>query len=69
MSRLEQFKREPAPMDMADFNKVAEFWQNMIATNLTDVPDEVKAKFAEMFDLHATILPDGSKNGITLIDS
>jgi DNA invertase Pin-like site-specific DNA recombinase len=63
MSRLEQFKREPAPMDMADFNKVAEFWQNMIATNLTDVPDEVKAKFVEMFDLHATILPDGSKNG------
>jgi len=63
MSRLEQFKQEPAPMDKTDFNKMAEFWQNMIASNLTDVPDDVRAKFAETFDLHATIRPDGSKNG------
>jgi len=35
----------------------------MIASNLTDVPDDVRAKLAEMFDLHATIRPDGSENG------
>jgi hypothetical protein len=63
MSRLKQFKQEPAPMDMADFDEMAEFWQNMIASNLTDVPDDVRAKLAEMFDLHATIRPDGSENG------
>jgi hypothetical protein len=63
MSRLEQFRREPAPMDMATFKKLAEYWPSEIASNLGKAPDDVKAKFAEMFDLHTTIRPDGSKNG------
>ena len=63
MSRLEQFRQEPAPIDMATFKKMAEFWPSEINNNLYDAHDDVKTKFAEMFDLHATILPDGSRNG------
>ena len=63
MNRLEQFRQEPPPLDMATFKKLAEFWPGEIASNLVDAPDDVRAKFAEMFDLHATILPDGSQNG------
>ncbi|MFC1938053.1 hypothetical protein ACFLWH_00100 [Chloroflexota bacterium] len=32
-------------------------------SNLHDAPDNVRARFAEMFDLYATIRPDGSKDG------
>jgi hypothetical protein len=63
MSRLEQFRQEPAPIDMSTFKKMAEFWPYEIANNLCDAQDDVKTKFAEMFDLHATILPDASRNG------
>jgi DNA invertase Pin-like site-specific DNA recombinase len=63
MIRLEQFRQAPAPIDMATFKKMAEFWPNEIVNNLYDAKDDVKTKFAEMFDLHATILPDGSRNG------
>ena len=63
MSRLEQFRQEPAPIDMATFKKMAEFWPGEVTNNLSDAKDDVKTKFAEMFDLHATILPDGSQNG------
>jgi hypothetical protein len=30
---------------------------------LYNAPDDVKARFAEVFDLHATMRPDGSRNG------
>jgi hypothetical protein len=63
MGRLEQFRREPAPMDMATFKKLSEFWPYEIMSNLHDAPDDVRARFAEMFDLHATIRPDGSRDG------
>ena len=63
MSRLEQFRREPAPLDIATFKKLAEFWSAEIASNLGNAPDDVRAKFAETFDLNATIHPDGSRNG------
>jgi hypothetical protein len=63
MDRLEQFRQEPAPIDMATFKKMAEFWPGEIVNNLYDAEDDVKTKFAELFDLHATILPDGSRNG------
>jgi hypothetical protein len=53
----------PAPPDIATFKKLAEFWPAEIACNLGNAPDDVKAKFAEMFDLQATIRPDGSQNG------
>ncbi|MFC2041883.1 hypothetical protein ACFLTV_00025 [Chloroflexota bacterium] len=63
MGRLEQFRREPPPMDMATFKKLAEFWPSEILINLRNAPDDVRAKFAEMFDLYATVRPDGSQNG------
>jgi len=63
MSRLEQFRQEPTPMNVATFKKLAEFWPGEIADNLIDAADDVRAKFAEMFDLHAILRPDGSKNG------
>ncbi|MFC1933666.1 recombinase family protein [Chloroflexota bacterium] len=59
ISRLEQFRREPAPMDMATFKKLAEFWPAEIISNLAKATDDVRARFAEMFDLHAIIRPDG----------
>jgi hypothetical protein len=63
MNRLEQFRREPAPMDMANFKKLAEFWPHEIMSNLHDAPDDVRARFAEMFELYATVRPDGSRDG------
>lgn len=61
--RLEQFRHEPAPLDMATFKKLAEYWTGEIASKLNDAPDDVKARFAEMFDLYATIRPDTSLDG------
>ncbi len=50
-------------MDVATFKKLAKFWPLEIMNNLCNAPDDVKARFAEMFDLHAIIRPDGSTNG------
>jgi hypothetical protein len=63
MSRLEQFRHEPAPLDMATFKNLAEYWPVEVASKLYDATDDVKAKFAEMFELHATVRPGGSQNG------
>jgi DNA invertase Pin-like site-specific DNA recombinase len=63
MSRLDKFRREPPPMDMATFKKLTEFWPCEIMSKLHDAPDDVRARFAEMFDLYATIRPDGSQDG------
>jgi hypothetical protein len=62
MGRLEKFRREPAPMDMATFKKLAEFWPDEIMINLRHATDDVRAKFAETFDLYATVRPDGTKD-------
>ena len=48
---------------MPIFKKLAELWPEEIASNSANAPDDVRAKFAEMFDLHATIHPDGPHNG------
>ena len=48
---------------MATFKKLAEYWSGDIAHELWDAPDQVRARFAELFDLHATIHPDGSRDG------
>ncbi len=63
VARLEVFKGEPSPPDMATFKRLVEFWSGDIANELRNPTDQVKAKFAEFFDLHATIHPDGSLNG------
>jgi hypothetical protein len=47
-------------MDTATFKKLAEFWPYEMMSNLHDAPDDVKARFAEMFELYATVRPDGS---------
>jgi len=63
INRLKQFRTEPAPMDMATFRKLAAFWPSEIMSDLCNAPDDVRARFAEMFDLYATIRADGSQNG------
>ena len=62
LARLEKFKREPAPPDMATFKKIAEYWTCDIASELYNAPDDVRARFAEMFDLHVTIHPNTSRD-------
>jgi hypothetical protein len=63
LARLGQFRREPAPPDMATFRKLAEYWSSDIFGELDTAPDDVKARFAELFDLYATIRPDSSREG------
>jgi hypothetical protein len=48
---------------MATFKKLAKFWPYEIIDNLNDAPDDVRAKFAEMFDPYATIRLDRSHDG------
>jgi hypothetical protein len=48
---------------MAMFKKLAEYWPVEVASKLYKALDDVKARFAEKFDLHATIRPDESRNG------
>ncbi|MFC1906430.1 hypothetical protein ACFLV9_01150 [Chloroflexota bacterium] len=50
-------------MDMATFKKLAKFWPGEIISNLANATDDVKSRFAEMFDLHAIIRPDGLPDG------
>ena len=50
-------------MDMATFKKLAEFWPAEIISNLANATDDVRARFAEVFDLHAIIRPDGAPDG------
>ena len=42
---------------------MAEYWSGDITQELWDATDEVKSRFTELFDLYATILPDGSLKG------
>ena len=63
LGRLEEFSGEAAPPDMAAFKKLAEYWTWEIASELDDAPDDVRARFAELFDLYATVRPESSGNG------
>ena len=63
MRRLEEFNGEPAPPDWTTFKKLAEYWTGAIAYELDHAPDDVRARFAEFFDLHVTIHPDSSRDG------
>ena len=60
ISRLKKFRQEPPLIDVATFEKLAEFCPYEIMSNLHDAPDEVRARSAEMFDLYAIIRPDKS---------
>jgi hypothetical protein len=48
---------------MATFKKLAEYWTWEIARGLYNAPDDVRARFAELFELYATIRPDESLDG------
>ena len=50
-------------MDPATFKKLAEYWTWKIGRELYDAPDDVRDRFAELFELYATIRPDSSMNG------
>ena len=63
MTRLEAFRDEPSPPDMATFKRLSEYWSGDIAHELWGATDEVKDKFAKLFDLQATLHPDSSLNG------
>ncbi len=52
------------PAEIIGFKAAKEYRRKTKQPNeLWDARDEMKAKFAELFDLHATIHPDGSLNG------
>jgi hypothetical protein len=63
LRRLEEYGGEPAPPDRAAFRKLAEYWGGAIAYELDHAPDDVRARFADLFDLYVTIHPDSSGNG------
>ena len=50
-------------MDMAAFRRLAEYWTVEIAQRLYDATEEVRAGFAERFDLIATVHPDKTGRG------
>jgi hypothetical protein len=60
---LEEFRGEPAPPDWVTFRKLAEYWAGEISYELDHAPDDVRAKFAELFNLYVTIHPNSSQAG------
>ena len=62
LARLEEFKKEPAPPSVAAFRKLAEYWTFEIADELYNAPDDVKARFAEVFELNVTLHTDKSQD-------
>ncbi len=63
MKRLKEFSGEPSPPDKATFEKLAEYWRIALICEFDHVSDEIKAKFAEFFDLYVTVRPMESSNG------
>jgi DNA invertase Pin-like site-specific DNA recombinase len=63
LKRLEEFSGEPSPPDKATFEKLAAFWRGDIVGELDHASDELRAKFAELFDLYITIHPEKSSKG------
>lgn len=47
-------KLESEPPDKATFDKLADYWRGDLVGELDYVSDELKAKFAEFFDLYVT---------------
>ncbi len=63
LKRLEEFSGEPSPPDRATFEKLAEYWRAGLVGELDHASDELKAKFAEFFDLYVTVKPMESSKG------
>ena len=55
LKRLEEFSGEPSPPDKETFEKMAAFWRRDILGELDHNSDELRANFAELFDLHVTV--------------
>ncbi len=60
LKRLEEFSEEPSPPDKATFERMAAFWRGDIVGELDHASDELKANFAELFDLYVTVHPQKS---------
>jgi len=56
LKRLDEFSGEPAPPSKATFEKLADFWRGDLVGELDHASDELRAKFAEFFDLYVTII-------------
>ncbi|HEY51019.1 MAG TPA: hypothetical protein G4O20_04355 [Dehalococcoidia bacterium] len=63
LKRLEEFSGEPSPPDRATFEKLTAYWRGAIVGELDIASDELRANFAELLDLYATILPKKSSEG------
>ena len=63
LERLEEFSGEPSPPDRATFEKMAAYWRGDIVSELDHASDELRAKFAELFDLYVTVHPKKSSEG------
>ena len=55
LNRLEEFSGEPSPPDRATFEKLANYWRGALVGELDNASDELRAKFAEFFDLYITV--------------
>ena len=63
LRRLEEFSGEQSPPDSATFEKLAAYWRGDIVGELDAASDELRAKFAELFDLYVTVHPGNSWKG------
>jgi hypothetical protein len=63
LNRLEEFSDEPLPPDKATFERLANYWRGDLVGELDHASDELKAKFAEFFDLYITVHPEESSKG------
>ena len=63
LKRLKEFSGEPSPPDKATFEKLAEYWRVSLVCEFDHVSDEIRAKFAEFFDLYVTVHPMESSKG------
>ena len=55
LARLEEFSGEPSPPDKATFERLANYWRGDLVGELDHASDELRAKFAEFFDLYITV--------------
>jgi hypothetical protein len=60
---LEQFKREPALSDITTLKKLTDYWSWEVNSELRDAEDNLRARFAEVFDLRVTVCPDNHGEG------
>ena len=55
LTRLEEFNGELVPPSKAAFEKLVQYWSWCLIGELFYFSDELKAKFAQFFDLYITV--------------